>query len=57
MNRRPILSCWIDEALELEEENAALRAALVSLIAWIGTNQDLAAFARQELAERFEEAA
>ncbi len=53
--RRPILSCWIDAALELEEENRELRRLMTNLVVAIVRNRDHLEYARGELEERWPE--
>ncbi len=53
VNRRPILSCWIDHALELEEDNRELRAMMVNLLVAIASNRDLVEFATCEVEGRW----
>jgi len=55
VNRRPILSCWLDHAFALEAENRELRAILTELIIAIARNRDLVEFATCEVEGRWPE--
>jgi len=52
---RPILSIWIDTALELEAENRELRGALTSLLFWLASNRDLLDLAYGDVEARWPE--
>ncbi len=52
---RPLLSCWIDEAFRLEEENRELRGALTSLLFWLASNRDLLDLAYGDVEARWPE--
>ncbi len=48
---------WLDSGIESDEAARELREFAISLLFWIAQNGDLATFAREQIAERFREAA
>jgi hypothetical protein len=55
--RARYLGDWISLAVELGEENAALRALVLELAAALARERELVAYAAGEIEERFDEGA
>lgn len=55
--KRPVLSSWIDVALELQEENRAWRDTCNALLFWILAHHQWCQLAHELIDERFGTAA